>query len=862
MNFKKIFAFLMTFVLAFSLIACNQGEDGKEEVSTEEKLEQVIAGVIVDSSFKLLQNDLILPSEVNGEYLITWTIDEKYSAHARIEETADGKQKIAITRPNADADFYEFEFVATIADKGVSVSRTWKGWVKPKDVTSEMTCAQFLAAPSQAKGTISGVVTFAVPNKGYWVKDDTASVYVYAAGEYEVKVGDKVTVSGTKDIYYSLVELVSPSVDELTAGNGAFDYEANAVESNVAAIREIVANAKDEDGQYKFETISSYGKFYKIGGVVLANTDSSISYKWVISDYTTGEIFNLYDSSMEAGTLEKLAELEGKYVEAVFMLWDIHSNGYGRLVPVLSTLKEAAAPTVADDVKVANTKAELQALLEGKTIVSDVELATTGKYDGLSIAWTSSNEAVLSAAGKLGTSTNPVEKVTLTAVIKAGEVEETLTMEVTVAFLEATTIDKVITACDGDSVHVMFNAKIIALDEDGYFYAADNTGVIYVRTKLTNGLAVGDSVQIVGTTSVYNNKGKQYTRQIAAISMSKLDAEVKTIAAEKATIEDFAACEAAEGVLTDAGIAAVKAHKFNGKLVTITGYVTIRGQYSNVYIATENDTESAAVLVYYKSSSQEEIKSYEGKLVTITCTVYDCHASDGWRLGSVVAIAEGTGEVEYNVITLAQAIEIASPLTENTEEKYVVYGIVKAYYGKEASAKQWGNLVLTDGVNDLTIYGTYDATGEVRYDAMGEKAPQIGEMVALYGVLGAYKGSPQMVNGCVISTRISDLAEISAPLTENTTEEYFLVAEVKAYYGKESSAKQWGNLTVTDGTADFTVYGTYDATGEVRYDAMGEAAPQVGDIVLFKGVLGAYKGVGQMVNGKVLGKFVAPQETE
>ena len=119
-----------------------------------------------------------------------------------------------------------------------------------------------------------------------------------------------------------------------------------------------------------------------------------------------------------------------------------------------------------------------------------------------------------------------------------------------------------------------------------------------------------------------------------------------------------------------------------------------------------------------------------------------------------------------------------------------------------------------------------------------------------------------MVNGCVISTRISDLAEISAPLTENTTEEYFLVAEVKAYYGKETSAKQWGNLTVTDGTADFTVYGTYDATGEVRYDAMGEAAPQVGDIVLFKGVLGAYKGVGQMVNGKVLGKFVAPQETE
>ena len=198
----------------------------------------------------------------------------------------------------------------------------------------------------------------------------------------KVKVGDKVTVSGTKDIYYSLVELVSPSVDELTAGNGAFDYEANAVESNVAAIREIVANAKDEDGQYKFETISSYGKFYKIGGVVLANTDSSISYKWVISDYTTGEIFNLYDSSMEAGTLEKLAEFDISKKQDRADITNL------RLVPGTTKLYRSYHPYYAGHDYAPTERVrieEIQKLIEELGIKSDINLCedkapTVGNY--------------------------------------------------------------------------------------------------------------------------------------------------------------------------------------------------------------------------------------------------------------------------------------------------------------------------------------------------------------------------------------------------------------------------------------------------------------------------------------------------
>ena len=144
---------------------------------------------------------------------------------------------------------------------------------------------------------------------------------------------------------------------------------------------------------------------------------------------------------------------------------------------------------------------------------------------------------------------------------------------------------------------------------------------------------------------------------------------------------------------------------------------------------------------------------------------------------------------------------------------------------------------------------------------MGDAAPQVGDYIALYGVLGAYKGAGQMVKGCVISKTLEELAAISDPLTANTTDEYFVVCKVDAFYGKEESAKTYGNLTVKQNTEKtYTIYGTYDATGEVRYDAMGDAAPQVGDVLLLKGVLGAYKGAGQMVKGKVMGRIPAATE--
>ena len=52
--------------------------------------------------------------------------------------------------------------------------------------------------------------------------------------------------------------------------------------------------------------------------------------------------------------------------------------------------------------------------------------------------------------------------------------------------------------------------------------------------------------------------------------------------------------------------------------------------------------------------------------------------------------------------------------------------------------------------NILTIYGTYDADGTNRFDAM-ETQPQVGDTVKLYGIIGQYNGTPQMKNGWIIA---------------------------------------------------------------------------------------------------------------
>ena len=98
-----------------------------------------------------------------------------------------------------------------------------------------------------------------------------------------------------------------------------------------------------------------------------------------------------------------------------------------------------------------------------------------------------------------------------------------------------------------------------------------------------------------------------------------------------------------------------------------------------------------------------------------------------------------------STLTIAQALELANSKANSvyTEGKYYVTGTVK-----EIKNDTYGNLYITDGTNELYVYGTYDADGTNRFDAMATK-PAVGDTITVYGTLGKYNNAAQMKNGWI-----------------------------------------------------------------------------------------------------------------
>ncbi len=100
-----------------------------------------------------------------------------------------------------------------------------------------------------------------------------------------------------------------------------------------------------------------------------------------------------------------------------------------------------------------------------------------------------------------------------------------------------------------------------------------------------------------------------------------------------------------------------------------------------------------------------------------------------------------------STLTIAKIIELAEKMTSDvySEGKYYVVGEITEVYNTT-----YGNMKIKDAEgNILTIYGTYSADGETRYDALTTK-PVAGDTVKIYGIIGQYNGTPQVKNGWIV----------------------------------------------------------------------------------------------------------------
>ena len=111
----------------------------------------------------------------------------------------------------------------------------------------------------------------------------------------------------------------------------------------------------------------------------------------------------------------------------------------------------------------------------------------------------------------------------------------------------------------------------------------------------------------------------------------------------------------------------------------------------------------------------------------------------------------------YDIITIAEAIEIAKAETSNTpsDRYYIRATIVKV------SNPAYGEMTIADETGEIYVYGTYSEDGEVGYADFPTK-PVKGDEVLLYCTLNTFNDTPQVKNARLIDYRKANKEDIES----------------------------------------------------------------------------------------------------
>lgn len=172
----------------------------------------------------------------------------------------------------------------------------------------------------------------------------------------------------------------------------------------------------------------------------------------------------------------------------------------------------------------------------------------------------------------------------------------------------------------------------------------------------------------------------------------------------------------------------------------------------------------------------------------------------------------------YEIITIAEALEIANQTGNVTPtERYYIKGTIV-----KVSNPAYGEMTITDGVNEIYIYGTYSDDGSIGYADFAEK-PVKGDEVLLHCTLNTHNDSPQVKNARLIDFKPADKEDIDASkYTEMTIAEareadlgaLVKVTGVVARITYANGMKPAG-IYLVDGTNSIYVYDG-DIAGQVK----------------------------------------------
>lgn len=592
-NIKRIFLVFTLIFVAILVVGCN----------TENEAEALLE----DIAFAKTENvngSFPLPKFVKGnqEAPITWTSDNEV---IKVEEYPswddsfrhDLYVKAGVTLAK---DATDVTLTATVTYKEKQASKAFLIKVVGDDYEA-MTIAAAKAAALNTKVKLRGIVSF-VSDGGYVIlaEDKSEQMFVYQGSGF--KVGDVVLVRGTTAIYNKMPQLASGSaaekVDQVT-----FNAETEATKMTLNAAMKMDPSTK-----------STYSKLIQIEGIVEATTDANKPYK--IYNPVDGRDFLFVSKYTSKKSLEALAANVGKYVKVNTIVYDHRDNFINILMPDSFT----GVDYVYDAEKYAQlTLTEMQSKFEGALVTGNLTLPTAVETRGATIAWESSNTAIIKNDGKV-TLPNQDTKVTLTITVTVGEKTATGTVEVNVKKLDSTKVNKLLemTPAKSDAasqILVAVEGVVVGHQYKGY-WVADETGAILIYTNQTSGSpAIGSVVKVVGNLTTYG-ESNSFTSQIAPTGFEVIEGATAPTTIAPVVVD--LATLVTNGV-DSLDKAKTLAKTYYGKYITITGKLTGSGNYWKI----EDPNDATKFFRLNNLASNSILVDNAGKIYTITVMVRD-----------------------------------------------------------------------------------------------------------------------------------------------------------------------------------------------------------------------------------------------
>ena len=123
----------------------------------------------------------------------------------------------------------------------------------------------------------------------------------------------------------------------------------------------------------------------------------------------------------------------------------------------------------------------------------------------------------------------------------------------------------------------------------------------------------------------------------------------------------------------------------------------------------------------------------------------------GTTESSTESSTDSSSESKYEVITIAEALELCGESGNITTERYYIRGTIVSI-----DNANYGKMTIQDATGTIGVYGTYSEDGSINYSAMTEK-PFKGDEVLLHCILQNYNGTKEVKNARLIEFTKADI---------------------------------------------------------------------------------------------------------